>query len=90
MTTSPRPDHLAMGTAIRVLRGRQRLSQERLSDHAGLHRNHIGMIERGETSPGLRTLVRIADGLGIGLGELAAEFDVQRRRAGADAGADRG
>ncbi len=51
------------------------LSQEQLADKADLHRNHIGMIERGERSPTLRALEGIAIGLGIKLSELMARAE---------------
>ena len=46
---------------IRCLREQKGLSQEKLSFLADLHRVYIGQIERGEKSPTLLTLQKIAD-----------------------------
>ena len=55
---------------MRSIREDLGLSQEQLADKADLHRNHIGMIERGERSPTLRAIEGIAVGLGIKVSEL--------------------
>jgi transcriptional regulator with XRE-family HTH domain len=44
--------------------------QEELGFDAGLHRNYIGAIERGEINPTYRTLRRLAGGLGVTVTEL--------------------
>jgi DNA-binding XRE family transcriptional regulator len=55
---------------IRYLREQRGLSQEKLSFLADLHRVYIGQIERGEKSPTLLTLQKIADALGVEVREL--------------------
>ena len=62
----------AFGLAIRKLREERGISQERLGEISGLHRNYIGGVERGELNPTLRTIRRIAAGLGISASELIA------------------
>ena len=47
-----------------------KLSQEQFSELAGLSKNSIGMIERGQMSPTLETLEKIANALNIELKEL--------------------
>ena len=42
---------------IRLERVRRRVPQEELGMRAGLHRNHVGAIERGEINPTLRVLL---------------------------------
>jgi transcriptional regulator with XRE-family HTH domain len=69
--SAPRRSHLlALGMAIRRLRGENGISQEQLSLEAGLHRNYVGRIERGELSPTFEPLVEIARALDIGADEL--------------------
>jgi transcriptional regulator with XRE-family HTH domain len=69
------PNLTALGAAVRELRARRGLSQEWLGFKAGLHRNYIGAIERGEINPTLRTLVRLTSGLVLPLSELVAVYE---------------
>lgn len=59
-----------IGTKIRILRDRKKLSQETLAEISTLERNSIGMIERGETNPTIYTLKQIADALEVEITEL--------------------
>lgn len=52
-------EHLRLGRAVRVLRARRAFSQEELGYRAGLHRNYVGAIERGETNPTFTLLLRL-------------------------------
>jgi transcriptional regulator with XRE-family HTH domain len=69
------PNLTALGAAVRELRARRGLSQEWLGFKAGLHRNYIGAIERGEINPTFRTLVRLMDGLLLPLSELIRLYE---------------
>ena len=60
----------ALGAQIRALREGKGLSQERLADLAGLHRNFIGLIERGQRNPTYLTLLAISSKLGLSLSAL--------------------
>jgi XRE family transcriptional regulator, regulator of sulfur utilization len=51
------------GEAVRELRLKAALSQERLAAMSRLHRTYIGDIERGLKSPSLRAVERIARAL---------------------------
>jgi transcriptional regulator with XRE-family HTH domain len=48
---------------------------------ASLHRNYVGAIERGIINPTFRTLVQVANGLGLPLSELVRIYE---RNAGED------
>ena len=48
-----------VGKRIRVLRENRGFSQEELASSSGLHRSHMGQIERGEANVTVRTLERI-------------------------------
>jgi len=67
----------ALGRAVRELRARRGLSQEALGFQAGLHRNYVGAVERGEINPTLRTLLAVVAGLAVPLGELVAVYERQ-------------
>ena len=53
------------GKKIKIERIKKDLSQEQLAELAGLHRTNIGFIERGETSPTLDTVEKLANALNI-------------------------
>ena len=49
-------------------------SQEDLAEKAGLHRNYVGMVERGERNPGLLNIGRLSRALRVPLADLFAPF----------------
>jgi len=53
------------GEQIRHLRKQRGLSQEKLAEMAGLHRNYIGGIERGERNVALLNILRLSKALGV-------------------------
>jgi transcriptional regulator with XRE-family HTH domain len=55
----------AVARNVRKLRTQRGLSQEALAHGAQVHRTYIGMIERGECSPTIDTLERLAEALGV-------------------------
>jgi transcriptional regulator with XRE-family HTH domain len=48
------------------------LSQEALADLAGVHRNYLGGIERGERNVGIDNIEKLARALGVGIAELVS------------------
>jgi transcriptional regulator with XRE-family HTH domain len=60
------------GKRLRQLRTERGLSQEQLADLAGLHRNYIGNIERGENGIGIDNIMLLARTLKV---KPAALFD---------------
>jgi transcriptional regulator with XRE-family HTH domain len=59
-----------LGNRVRALRRERGWSQDVFADKSGLHRAHIGEIERGETNPTLTTIKTLADTLGVRMSEL--------------------
>lgn len=57
------PERKIIGKAVLRYRKRARLSQEALAERAEVHPNYVGRIERGECSPSLAILIRIARAL---------------------------
>ena len=55
----------ALGRVIRRERQKRKLSQERLAEMCGLHRNFVGLIERGQRSATIETLFRLATAFGV-------------------------
>lgn len=69
----------ALGAEIRAVRQARGLSQERLADLAGLHRNFVGLIERGQRNPTYLTMVAISAKLDL---RLSALLEGAERRGG--------
>jgi transcriptional regulator with XRE-family HTH domain len=68
------------GEHLKQLRASAGLSQEALAEMAGLHRNYIGHIERGEKTASLDVLVRLAAAFELSLPELLDLFDARTVR----------
>ena len=49
------------------------LSQEKFAELSDHHRTYIGLFERGERSPNVETLHRVAAALGVKASELLRE-----------------
>jgi transcriptional regulator with XRE-family HTH domain len=77
-------EHRALGVIVRQLRARHAISQEGLGDRAGLHRNYVGAIERGEINPTFRTLLALCKGLDV---SLSTVLRLCEQRQGAPVGA---
>jgi transcriptional regulator with XRE-family HTH domain len=59
-----------LGANIRALRLKSKLSQDVFAERSGLHRAHVGEIERGEANVTIQTLKIIADTLGVRVVDL--------------------
>jgi transcriptional regulator with XRE-family HTH domain len=59
-----------LGKTVRRLRLKLGWTQDVLSDRSGLHRAHIGEIERGETNVTLLTIKTLADALNVRVVDL--------------------
>ena len=59
-----------IGLKIKLLRNKISISQEELGFRAGVSKQQIGLIERGESSPTIDTLDQIAHALEITLVDL--------------------
>jgi transcriptional regulator with XRE-family HTH domain len=63
-------EHERLGRTVKELRIRRGLSQELLGIRAGLHRNYVGAIERGEINPTFKVLMKLSRGLDFELSEI--------------------
>jgi transcriptional regulator with XRE-family HTH domain len=59
-----------LGARVRAIRTKRGWSQDVFADRSGLHRAHVGEIERGETNVTIGTLKILADTLGVSMAEL--------------------
>ena len=58
--TNPR---IAFGARLRELRLERGISQEKLAEMAGLHRNYVGVLERAGQSASLDAICKLASAL---------------------------
>ena len=62
--------NILFGERLSKLRRLKGVSQEEFADRCGIHRTYIGALERGEKSPTLNTIEKIANALEITMKEL--------------------
>ena len=56
------------------------LSKNALSERAGLHQTHIGLLESASRNVTLNTAAALAEALGVPLSQLIAEAEELRRK----------
>jgi transcriptional regulator with XRE-family HTH domain len=68
----------AFGEVLRAQRKKVGLSQERLALESGFDRTTISLLERGLTSPTLRTMTRLCKLIRLTLIQLATRIESSR------------
>jgi len=64
-----------LGTRIREMRKKRRLTQVMLAESSGIPQSHMSSIERGAMLPNLVTLFRLAAALNCKVSALVSVFD---------------
>lgn len=59
-----------LGNRVRLLRAQRQWSQEVLADLAGLHRNYLGHVERGELNVSFKNVYKIANAFEMSIGQF--------------------
>lgn len=67
------PINLILSQNLKRLRAERKLSLDKLADLTGISKTMLGQIERGESSPSLTTVWKIANGLKISFTSLIVE-----------------
>ncbi|KFN01217.1 helix-turn-helix domain-containing protein [Bacillus clarus] len=62
--------HLVFAKNLKAIREKEKLSLEKVSQLSGVSKTMIGQIERGESSPTLTTIWKIANGLKVSFTSL--------------------
>lgn len=69
----------ALGEELRARREEKGISQEALADRAGLHRNFVGLLERGQRNVTVLVLQALAGALKVSLTELITQAERRAR-----------
>lgn len=64
------------GRAVRKRRRELDLSQEELAERAGLHRNYVSDIERGDRNPSLENIQKLAKALDMRVSALFIKYGI--------------
>ncbi|WP_172196004.1 helix-turn-helix domain-containing protein [Saccharibacillus qingshengii] len=67
------PINLILSQNLKRLRAERKLSLDKLADLTGISKTMLGQIERGESSPSLTTVWKIANGLKVSFTSLIVE-----------------
>jgi transcriptional regulator with XRE-family HTH domain len=63
------------GALVRRLRQEKGLTQERVGEISGLHRNYIGAVERAERTPSIVAADKLARALGTTLANMFSQVE---------------
>ena len=64
------------GAVVRSLREARAWSQEQLAEQAGLNRSYVGEIERGDATPSIVTVDKLARAFAVPIEHLFSEHIV--------------
>lgn len=82
----PRRELEWFGSAVRAVRGRQGISQEKLAELSELDRTYISGIERGVRNVGILNVYRVAAALGVKPSELFRTAEQLAAKSGGERG----
>ena len=69
---------ISFGAAVRQLREKRGISQEKLAAMAGISRTYMSEVERGVTMVSLLTVSKLADALGLSMSRLLQHVETER------------
>ena len=75
--TAVHPLAVKFGKVLRRLREAAGMSQEGLAEASRLHRNSVGLMERGQRMPTILVVQQLAESLGTTMSGLLAEVEAE-------------
>lgn len=79
MSSRKTPGQIALGAAVKAVRERVGKTQEQVANVASMHATYVSDIERGARNPSWEAVARLAKGMGVGVADIATEFDKRRK-----------
>lgn len=76
------------GEAVHCCRTQLRISQEELAARSQLHRTYIAGVERGTRNPSLKSIAKIANGLGMPVSALFQYMESMPHRGRGGSGSE--
>ncbi len=73
------PNQIRLGKAVKTVRTKAGKTQEQVANAIGMHATYISDIERGARNPSWEAVARLAKGIGVGVADIAAEYDRRGR-----------
>lgn len=70
----------AFGEVLRELRLARGLSQEALALEAGLQRNYVSLLERGQNSASIKTLFKLSPILNVSVAMMMSQVEARMHR----------
>jgi transcriptional regulator with XRE-family HTH domain len=70
-------ESLEVGVRLRELRTGRRLTLKVVAERAGISEGFLSQIELGRSAPSLKTLRRIAQALGLDVGDVLSDYGVE-------------
>jgi transcriptional regulator with XRE-family HTH domain len=74
------------GETVRAVRESLGISQEELAARCKLHRTYVAGVERGIRNPSLKSIKKVAEGLGLTLAALFDNVGTKSSKRGTSAG----
>ncbi len=74
---------MTIGEKLKAVRVEKNFSQRQLQEKSGVERNFISLVENNHRSPSFKTLMRIADALGVTVGYITDYDKIRQEIEGA-------
>ena len=66
-----------IGSRIKNIRTKKKLTQEQLSEKVGINPKYLSSIERGLENPTLNTLIKVSESLNVNLDDVFSQLQIE-------------